>query len=140
MDELALRQGIDRIEIHELMNRYAHAIDFGDFGRLGQVFTDDAVADFSSMGEYVDIDSVLHGRAAIVSYYEVALAPFEGFWSWCGSCTFGPIDLTLARLALAVGDRERAGRLAASAIESGAALRASRFVAASTEALRAATT
>ena len=78
MDDATLRAGIDRIEIHELLNRYAHAIDFGDFGRLDQVFTEDAVADFSSVGEYVDVDSVLHGRAAIVGYYEVALAPFDG--------------------------------------------------------------
>ena len=78
MDEATLRAGIDRIEIHELLNRYAHAIDFGDFGMLDRVFTEDAVADFSSVDEYVDVDSVLRGRDAIVAYYEVALAPFDG--------------------------------------------------------------
>jgi hypothetical protein len=78
MNEAALQAGIDRIEIHELLNRYAHAIDFGDFGLLDHVFTEDAVADFSSVGEYVDVESVLHGRNAIVAYYEVALAPFQG--------------------------------------------------------------
>lgn len=78
MDELALRQAIDRIEIHELLNRYAHAIDALDWSLLERVFTEDAVADFSSVAEYQEIDSVLEGRAAIVGYYEVALTPFEG--------------------------------------------------------------
>jgi len=78
MNEAALRAGIDRIEIHELLNRYAHAIDFADWELLDRVFTEDAVADFSSVGEYVDVDSVLHGRDAIVAYYKVALAPFQG--------------------------------------------------------------
>ena len=78
MNEDALRAGLDRIEIHELLNRYAHAIDFADWKLLEQVFTEDAVADFSSVGEYVEIDSVLHGREAIVGYYQIALAPFDG--------------------------------------------------------------
>ena len=78
MNERALREGIDRIEIHELLNRYAHAIDFMDWPLLERVFTEDAVADFSSVGEYQEMDSVRRGRDAIVAYYEAALAPFEG--------------------------------------------------------------
>ena len=78
MQETELRQGIDRIEIHELVNRYAHAIDFMDWELLGRVFTEDAVADFSSVGDYQEMDAVRRGRDAIVAYYEVALAPFQG--------------------------------------------------------------
>ena len=73
-----LRQGVDRIEIHELLNRYAHAIDFMDWPLLEQVFTEDAVADYSSAADYVEIDSSPRGRDAIVAYYETALAPFAG--------------------------------------------------------------
>jgi len=81
MDEealAALRSGVDRIEIHELLNRYAHAIDFMDWKLLEEVFTEDAVADYSSAGEYVEVDSVRNGRDEIVKYYESALAPFAG--------------------------------------------------------------
>lgn len=73
-----LRSGIDRIEIHELLNRYAHAIDFMDWELLEEVFTEDAVADYSSAGEYVEVDSVREGRDRIIEYYEAALAPFAG--------------------------------------------------------------
>jgi hypothetical protein len=52
------------------------------------------------------------------------LSPLEGRWSWCGTCTFGPIDLTLARLSLAAGDVSGAQRLAVSALASCAELRA----------------
>ena len=78
MDDAEVRRGIDRIEIHELLNRYAHAIDHLDWGQLDQVFTEDAVADYSSVGQYQDVDSIRRGRDAIVAYYEVALTPFEG--------------------------------------------------------------
>ncbi len=81
MDEkalAALRSGVDRIEIHELLNRYAHAIDFMDWKLLEDVFTEDAVADYSSTGEYVEVESMRRGRDQIVDYYETALAPFAG--------------------------------------------------------------
>lgn len=78
-DELTrLRTGVDRIEIHELLNRYAHAIDFMDWRLLEDVFTEDAVADYSSAGEYVDVESVREGRDRIIDYYESAMAPFAG--------------------------------------------------------------
>lgn len=73
-----LRGGVDRIEIHELLNRYAHAIDFMDWRLLEDVFTEDAVADYSSAGEYVDVESVREGRDRIIDYYETAMAPFAG--------------------------------------------------------------
>ena len=66
----------DRLEIEELLNRYAWAIDSGDWDLLSRVFTEDAEADFSSVGEYVDADARTAGRDAIVAWLRHALAPF----------------------------------------------------------------
>lgn len=77
-DLARLKEGVDRIEIHELLNRYAHAIDFKDWSMLEEVFTADAIADYSSAGEYVEVESVREGRDQIVDYYETALADFWG--------------------------------------------------------------
>lgn len=60
-------------------------------------------------------------------------------WSWCGSCTFGPIGLTLARLHLRLGDVGLARHRAARTIESAATLRAPRYASAAAEVLLAAT-
>jgi DNA-binding winged helix-turn-helix (wHTH) protein len=60
------------------------------------------------------------------------LEPFAGWWSWCGSCTFGPIDLTRARLALVLGRARDAEKIASSAVENCAAMRAPRFADAAT--------
>jgi hypothetical protein len=50
MDE-ATRQLLDRVELEEIMNRYAAAIDLRDWGWLRTVFTDGEIeADFTSMG------------------------------------------------------------------------------------------
>lgn len=46
---------------------------------------------------------------------EELLRPWVGRWSWVGSCTLGPIDSTLARLASRRGDRSRAAALATDA-------------------------
>lgn len=51
------------------------------------------------------------------------LTPWSGRWSWTGTCTFGPIDLTLARLAEARGDVEGALRAAVAALRSAADMR-----------------
>lgn len=47
---------------------------------------------------------------------DTLLEPLAGMWSWCGSCTFGPIDMTRARVALALGDTARAEQIAADAV------------------------
>lgn len=50
MDD-ALRALLDRMELEELMNRYAASIDGRDWARLRTVFADgDVEADFTSMG------------------------------------------------------------------------------------------
>ena len=37
----------DRLDIHQLINLYGHLIDAGEFSRLGEMFTEDAVFDLS---------------------------------------------------------------------------------------------
>jgi hypothetical protein len=71
-----LEAAADRLELAELLHRYAWAIDSADWGLLAQVFTEDAEADFSSVGQYVEGDSTARGRDAIVAWLRRALAPF----------------------------------------------------------------
>jgi len=71
-----LEAAADRLELVELLHRYAWAIDSGDWELLARVFTEDAEADFSSVGEYVAADSRLQGREAIVGWLRDALAAF----------------------------------------------------------------
>jgi hypothetical protein len=40
----------DRIRIHELINLHGHLVDEGEFGRLGELLTDDVVYDVSGLG------------------------------------------------------------------------------------------
>jgi hypothetical protein len=40
----------DIVDIHQLMALYTHLLDNREFGRLGEVFADDAEADYSSGG------------------------------------------------------------------------------------------
>ena len=78
------------------------------------------------------------GAAEPIRTIEMLLEPLEGMWSWCGSCTFGPIDLTRARLALAAGDNARARSIAAAALVTTAEMRAPRFSRLATDVLVAA--
>lgn len=75
------------------------------------------------------------GKPEIVNVATTLLEPFAGSWTWCGSCTFGPIDLTLARLHAVSGDRAKAIRAATSALASSADLRAPAYSAAATAVL-----
>ena len=77
-DDTAWREVADRVEITELLGRYAHAIDSKDWDLLATVFTDDVVADFSSVGQYVEMDATITGFTPLVEWYDVALAPFDG--------------------------------------------------------------
>ncbi|HET8613205.1 MAG TPA: nuclear transport factor 2 family protein [Sphingomonas sp.] len=47
---LSLQEMSDRIEIQDLMTRYAYAIDDRDWDALDHVFTPDATIDYSDMG------------------------------------------------------------------------------------------
>lgn len=45
-----LQRLTDRLEIVDLLTRYTRAVDTKAFGELAEVFTDDAVLDYSSVG------------------------------------------------------------------------------------------
>ncbi len=47
---LSLQEISDRIEIQDLMVAYSHAIDTRDWDALDEVFTPDALIDYSAMG------------------------------------------------------------------------------------------
>lgn len=73
-----LAEAADRMEITELLHRYAHAIDNGKFELLAEVFTPDATVDFGSVDQYVEGDSVVRGLPTIRAWFEKALEPFPG--------------------------------------------------------------
>jgi len=47
---LSLQEISDRLEIQELLIRYSHCVDTHDWDGWEQVFTDDAVIDYTEMG------------------------------------------------------------------------------------------
>ena len=47
---LSMQEISDRLEIQELLIRYSHAVDTADWDAFEQVFTDDAVIDYTEMG------------------------------------------------------------------------------------------
>lgn len=73
-----LAETADRMELTELLHRYAHAIDSGHLELLAEVFTADATIDFGSVDQYVEGDSVVRGLPTIRAWFEKALAPFPG--------------------------------------------------------------
>lgn len=73
-----LAEAADRMEITELLHRYAHAVDNGEFDLFGEVFTEDATVDFGSVDQYVEGASVVTGLPAIRAWFEKALEPFPG--------------------------------------------------------------
>jgi hypothetical protein len=58
------------------------------------------------------------------------LAPYAGRLSWVGSCSLGPVDTALARVALAMGDTGASERHVAAAAQRAGHLGASVFLAA----------
>ena len=70
---LSLQQISDRIEIHDLLVRYSHAIDTRDFDALDRVFTPDAFIDYSSMG------GAKGSLPEIKEFLRKAMAQFSGF-------------------------------------------------------------
>ena len=47
---LSLQEISDRLEIQDLLARYSHAVDQRDWAALSQVFTPDAIIDYTEMG------------------------------------------------------------------------------------------
>jgi 3-phenylpropionate/cinnamic acid dioxygenase small subunit len=70
---LTLQQLSDRIEIHDLLVRYSHAIDTRNFDALDEVFTPDAVIDYSAMG------GAKGTLPEIKQWLAKAMAQFSGF-------------------------------------------------------------
>jgi len=70
---LSLQEISDRIEIHDLLVRYSHAIDTRDFDALDRVFTADAMIDYSSMG------GAKGSLPEIKEFLRKAMAQFSGF-------------------------------------------------------------
>ena len=70
---LSLQEISDRIEIHDLLVRYSHAIDTRDFDLLDRVFTPDAFIDYSSMG------GAKGSLPEIKEFLRKAMAQFSGF-------------------------------------------------------------
>jgi ketosteroid isomerase-like protein len=70
---LSLQEISDRLEIQDLLARYSHAIDRRDWDALDQIFTPDAVIDYTSMG------GARGDLPAIKTYLADALAHFKGF-------------------------------------------------------------
>ncbi len=73
-----LAEAADRMEITELLHRYAYAVDNGEFDLFGEVFTEDATVDFGSVDQYVEGASVVTGLPAIRAWFAKALEPFPG--------------------------------------------------------------
>jgi len=75
-DEGRWQATADRVELAELMHRYALAIDTAQFDDLRQVFTPDASIDFGSVDQYVEGDTGVNGIDAIVGWFRTVLAAF----------------------------------------------------------------
>jgi hypothetical protein len=76
---LSLEEISDRIEIQELLVAYSHAIDFRDWDALDDVFTADAVIDYTEMG------GTRGGLAETKAFLREALAGFSSFQHLAGT-------------------------------------------------------
>jgi 3-phenylpropionate/cinnamic acid dioxygenase small subunit len=70
---LSLQEISDRLEIQELLVKYAHAVDTRDWDAFEQVFTPDATIDYTEMGG--SRGNVAETRA----FLEMAMPNFAGF-------------------------------------------------------------
>ena len=73
MDDDELRGLADRIEIDELITRYATAIDERDFDLLDTVFTEDAELDYQEVGDF-------NGDRAAFKAWMADVAPLFDMW------------------------------------------------------------
>ena len=70
---LSLQEISDRLEIQDLLARYSHAIDRRDWDALDDIFTHDAMIDYTAMG------GARGTLPEIKTYLAAALAYFIGF-------------------------------------------------------------
>ncbi len=64
----------DDIAVLQLINRYALAIDMHDWKALADIFTEDAIADFSSIAPMLPGDGRALGRKQIIAFLSKSLA------------------------------------------------------------------
>ena len=62
-----------RMEIMALIARYCHAVDRCDWSMFEDVFTEDVVADYSSVEQYTGGVAKLDGRANLVEWFEKSM-------------------------------------------------------------------
>ena len=84
-DEQRWQATADRVELAELMHRYALAIDTAHFDDLREVFTADAAVDFGSVDQYVEGATGVSGIEAIVNWFRTVLAPFPDVMHFMGN-------------------------------------------------------
>jgi hypothetical protein len=75
----------DRVELAELMHRYALAIDTARFDDLREVFTADAAVDFGSVDQYVEGATGVSGIDTIVNWFRTVLTPFPDVLHFMGN-------------------------------------------------------
>ena len=73
MDDAALQALADRIEIDDLITRYATALDTWDFDLLDTVFTPDAEFDYEEVGQFT-------GDRAAFKAWMAEVAPMFEMW------------------------------------------------------------
>lgn len=71
---LSLQEISDRLEIQDLMVAYCYAVDTRNWDALDEVFTEDAVIDYSEM-----VPGVRGSPSEIKAFLAEALTPFLGF-------------------------------------------------------------
>lgn len=74
--ERSIRAAADRIELSELLHRYALAIDTAEWEALRQVFLEDASVDFGSVDRYVEGATGVSGIETVLAWFRTVLAPF----------------------------------------------------------------
>ena len=84
-DEQRWQATADRVELAELMHRYALAIDTAHFDDLRGVFTADAAVDFGSVDQYVEGATGVSGIETIVNWFRTVLAPFPDVMHFMGN-------------------------------------------------------
>lgn len=76
---LSLQEISDRLEIQDLLARYSHAIDRREWAELDEIFTPDAIIDYTSMG------GARGTLPEIKKYLAHALSHFVGFQHLVGT-------------------------------------------------------
>jgi hypothetical protein len=84
-DEQRWQATADRVDLAELMHRYALAIDTAHFDDLREVFTGDASVDFGSVDQYVEGATGVSGIDAIVTWFRTVLTPFPDVMHFMGN-------------------------------------------------------